>query len=150
MPVNYFVVQPAVCTGKDRLTQVQVGAQTSQGAALEWQIRWLQADPQSTIRLADERARELHKRTQQIVHIIRVCVVADQTIGEPYTLWGSVAGNVTAVKGAKFYVRGAIYGDLIVDPGGRCHVYGHVSGNLTSCSTTAATVTATQVMIQKD
>ena len=65
------------------MTQVQVGTQTSQGAAVEWQIRWLQADPQSTIRLADERARELHKRTQQIVHIIRVCVVADQTIGEP-------------------------------------------------------------------
>ena len=58
-------------------------------------------------------------------------LTGDQTIGEPYTLWGSVAGNVTAVKGAKFYVRGAIYGDLTVDVGGRCHVYGHVSGNLT-------------------
>src|SRR5439155_5265042 len=54
-------------------------------------------------------------------------LTGDQTIGEPYTLWGSVAGNVTAVKGAKFYVRGAIYGDLTVDPGGRCHVYGQVS-----------------------
>ena len=54
----------------------------------------------------------------------------DMTVSEPYTLWGSVAGNVTAVKGSKFYVRGAIYGHLTVLHGGRVHVFGNISGNL--------------------
>lgn len=54
----------------------------------------------------------------------------DQVISEPYTLWGSVAGNVTAANGCKFYVRGTIYGDLDVTYGGRVHVYGNVTGNL--------------------
>ena len=49
---------------------------------------------------------------------------------EPYTLWGSIAGNVTAVKGSKLYVRGAIYGNLTVLHGGRVHVYGNVTGDL--------------------
>ena len=54
----------------------------------------------------------------------------DVVIDEPYTLWGSIAGNVTAVKGSKFYARGTIYGDLTVLHGGRVHVYGNVTGNL--------------------
>jgi predicted acyltransferase (DUF342 family) len=54
----------------------------------------------------------------------------DQVIGEPYTLWGSIAGDATAVNGSKFYVRGTIYGDLTVLHGGRVHVYGKVTGNL--------------------
>ena len=54
----------------------------------------------------------------------------DQVIEQPYTLWGSIAGNVTATKGSKFYVRGTIYGDLTVLHGGRVHVYGKVTGNL--------------------
>ena len=54
----------------------------------------------------------------------------DQVVSEPYTLWGSIAGNVTATKGSKFYVRGTIYGDLDVLVGGRCHVYGKVTGHL--------------------
>ena len=58
-------------------------------------------------------------------------IAGDQVILEPYTLWGSVAGNVTATKGAKFYMRGAIYGNLAVLPGGRVHIFGNVSGNLT-------------------
>ena len=57
-------------------------------------------------------------------------LTGDQTIAEPYTLWGSVAGNVSAVKGSKFYVRGAIYGDLTVLHGGRVHIYGNITGNL--------------------
>jgi hypothetical protein len=52
-------------------------------------------------------------------------------IDEPYTLWGSIAGDVTAVKGSKFYVRGMIYGSLTVLHGGRVHVYGQVTGDLT-------------------
>ena len=52
-------------------------------------------------------------------------------ISEPFTLWGSIAGDVTAAQGAKFYVRGAIYGNLIVTPGGRVHVFGNISGDLT-------------------
>ncbi|HEX3358782.1 MAG TPA: hypothetical protein VHS31_17530, partial [Tepidisphaeraceae bacterium] len=31
----------------------------------------------------------------------------------------------------KLYVRGAIYGNLIVEFGGRVHVFGNVTGNLT-------------------
>ena len=58
-------------------------------------------------------------------------LAGDYVISEPFTLWGSIAGNVTATKGAKFYVRGAIYGNLAVLPGGRVHVFGNVSGNLT-------------------
>ena len=50
-------------------------------------------------------------------------IAGDQVIIEPYTLWGSVAGNVNASKGSKLYVRGAIYGDLTVMPGGRVHIF---------------------------
>jgi len=41
--------QRDVRAGKHRPTQIQVGAQTSQGAALERDIRWLQAHLESTI-----------------------------------------------------------------------------------------------------
>ena len=58
-------------------------------------------------------------------------LAGDITINEPYTLWGSIGGNVTAVNGSKFYMRGAIYGDLNVGPGGRVHVLGNISGNIT-------------------
>jgi len=54
----------------------------------------------------------------------------DQVVSEAYTLWGAIAGNVTATKGSKFYVRGTIYGDLEVLVGGRVHVYGKVTGSL--------------------
>jgi cytoskeletal protein CcmA (bactofilin family) len=54
----------------------------------------------------------------------------NQVIDEPYTLWGSIAGDVTAVKGSKFYIRGTIYGDLTILHGGRVHVYGKITGNL--------------------
>lgn len=55
----------------------------------------------------------------------------DQVIEQPYTLWGTVNGNVTAINGSKFYARGTIYGDLTVLHGGRVHVYGSVTGTLT-------------------
>ena len=55
----------------------------------------------------------------------------DAVIDEPYTLWGSIAGDVTAVQGSKFYVRGMIYGNLTVLHGGRVHVFGNVTGDLT-------------------
>jgi predicted acyltransferase (DUF342 family) len=58
-------------------------------------------------------------------------LAGNQTIEEPYTLWGSIAGDVTASDGAKFYMRGAIYGSLVVKPGGRVHVFGNISGDLT-------------------
>lgn len=57
-------------------------------------------------------------------------VKGKQVIDEPYTLWGSIAGNVTATKGSKFYMRGTIYGDLTVLHGGRVHVFGNVTGSL--------------------
>ncbi len=58
-------------------------------------------------------------------------IAGDITIEEPYTLWGSIAGDVTAAAGSKFYMRGAIYGSLIVKRGGRVHVYGNISGDMT-------------------
>lgn len=58
-------------------------------------------------------------------------IAGNVVITEPYTLWGSIAGNVTAADGAKLYVRGAIYGSLTVTAGGRVHVFGNVSGDLT-------------------
>lgn len=55
----------------------------------------------------------------------------DQVIDQPFTLWGSVVGSVTAIQGSKFYARGTIYGDLTVLHGGRVHVFGNVTGSLT-------------------
>jgi len=57
-------------------------------------------------------------------------VKGNQVVSEPYTLWGSVAGDVTVVKGSKFYMRGTVYGDLTVLHGGRVHVFGNVTGTL--------------------
>jgi cytoskeletal protein CcmA (bactofilin family) len=53
-----------------------------------------------------------------------------QVVSEPFTLWGSCAGDVTVVKGSKFYMRGTVYGDLTVLHGGRVHVYGNVTGTM--------------------
>jgi len=61
----------------------------------------------------------------------RGSLAGDITITEPYTLWGSVAGTVTALNGSKFYMRGTIYGDLNVEPGGRVHVLGNITGSIT-------------------
>lgn len=52
------------------------------------------------------------------------------TVFEPYTLWGSVGGNVNVIAGGKFYVRGSIYGNLIVEDGGRVHIFGNIAGDL--------------------
>lgn len=52
-------------------------------------------------------------------------------IYEPFTLWGSIGGDVRVIQGGKFYVRGAIYGNITVEYGGRAHIFGHVGGNLT-------------------
>src|SRR4051812_2719194 len=60
-------------------------------------------------------------------------ISGDLTISEPYTLWGSLAGNVSVVEGGKFYLRGSIYGNVVVEPGGRAHLLGNVSENLTVC-----------------
>ncbi|MEL7240512.1 MAG: hypothetical protein AAGK78_16770, partial [Planctomycetota bacterium] len=57
-------------------------------------------------------------------------VDGDITINEPYTLWGSVTGDLRVVEGGKVYVRGNVGQDLIVDFKGRVHVYGHVGGNI--------------------
>ncbi len=52
------------------------------------------------------------------------------TIDREYTLWGSIAGDVTVVKDGKFYMRGTIYGNLIAEDGGRVHILGNISGSL--------------------
>jgi cytoskeletal protein CcmA (bactofilin family) len=57
-------------------------------------------------------------------------LVGDMAIDEPLVLWGSITGNVRAVDGSKFYLRGVIYGDLTVFRHGRVHVFGSISGNL--------------------
>jgi cytoskeletal protein CcmA (bactofilin family) len=61
----------------------------------------------------------------------RGTIAGPVTIDEPYTLWGSIGGDVTVVDGGKFYMRGSIYGNLKVANGGRVHIYGNISGNLT-------------------
>lgn len=58
-------------------------------------------------------------------------LVGDTTIDEPMVLWGSITGNVRAVAGSKFYLRGVIYGNLDVERGGRVHIFGSISGSLT-------------------
>lgn len=50
---------------------------------------------------------------------------------EPFTLWGSVGGNVSVIDGGRLYVRGSVYGDLTLEPGARAHVLGTVTGNVT-------------------
>jgi len=57
-------------------------------------------------------------------------VKGKMVVDEPFTLWGSIAGDVTALKGSKFYLRGAIYGDLTVLHRGRVHIFGNITGNL--------------------
>lgn len=54
----------------------------------------------------------------------------DIVIHEPFTLWGSIAGDVCVIQGGKFYVRGAIYGNVTVEYGGRVHIFGNISGKL--------------------
>jgi cytoskeletal protein CcmA (bactofilin family) len=58
-------------------------------------------------------------------------VSGDVVVYEPYTLWGSVGGNVKVIEGGKLYVRGNIYGNLLVEAGGRVHIFGNVLGNVT-------------------
>ena len=38
---------------------------------------------------------------------------------------------MSVLNGSKFYMRGAIYGDMNVGPGGRVHVLGNITGNVT-------------------
>ena len=52
------------------------------------------------------------------------------TIAEPFTLWGSILGDVTVVDGGKVYVRGSIHGNLYVEKYGRVHIHGSVSGSV--------------------
>ncbi len=54
----------------------------------------------------------------------------DVLVCEPFTLWGSIGGDVRVIQGGKLYVRGAIYGNLAVEYGGRVHIFGNVAGNL--------------------
>ena len=58
-------------------------------------------------------------------------IKGDVVVYEPFTLWGSVAGDVKVIKGGKMYLRGAIYGNLTVEPGGRVHILGNISGDVT-------------------
>lgn len=58
-------------------------------------------------------------------------VPGDVVVYEPFTLWGSVGGNVSVIAGGKFYLRGSVYGNLTVEPGGRAHILGTLSGDLT-------------------
>ena len=67
---------------------------------------------------------------ERIMREERGRVSGDAVIAEPYTLWGTVMGDLKVLDGGKVYVRGNVGGDLIVDHGGRVHVYGHIAGNL--------------------
>lgn len=57
-------------------------------------------------------------------------IAGDVIVYEPFTIWGSVGGNVKVIEGGKLYLRGSIYGDLTVEFGGRVHIYGNVTGDL--------------------
>ena len=61
----------------------------------------------------------------------RGTIAGDYTVNEELTLWGSVGGTVTVVKGGKFYLRGAVYGDLVCEYAGRMHIFGRCTGSLT-------------------
>ena len=63
-------------------------------------------------------------------------IAGDMVVYEPFELWGNVGGNVTVVNGGKFYHRGAIYGNLIVENGARVHIYGQIKGNVTLAENT--------------
>jgi cytoskeletal protein CcmA (bactofilin family) len=58
-------------------------------------------------------------------------LAGDVVVYEPFTLWGSIGGNVTVIQGGKFYLRGSIYGNLLVEYRGRVHIYGNLTGDLT-------------------
>ena len=60
----------------------------------------------------------------------RGTIAGDLTVNEPFTLWGSVGGNVAVTEGGKFYLRGAVYGDITCEYGGRMHIFGRVTGSL--------------------
>lgn len=61
----------------------------------------------------------------------RGTLAGDVIVYEPFDLWGSIGGDVKVIEGGKFYVRGAIYGNLLVEFGGRVHIYGNVTGDIT-------------------
>jgi hypothetical protein len=58
-------------------------------------------------------------------------IPGEVVVYEPFTLWGSVGGDVKVIEGGKFYLRGSVYGDLLVEFGGRVHIYGSITGSLT-------------------
>jgi cytoskeletal protein CcmA (bactofilin family) len=58
-------------------------------------------------------------------------ISGDVVVYEPYTLWGSIGGDVKVIKGGKFYVRGNVYGNLLVEEGGRVHIFGNILGDVT-------------------
>ncbi len=60
----------------------------------------------------------------------RGTIAGPLVVHEPFTLWGTVGGDVTVVEGGKFYMRGSIYGDLNVEYGGRVHIHGNIAGSL--------------------
>jgi predicted acyltransferase (DUF342 family) len=64
------------------------------------------------------------------MHEERGQIAGPLVVFEPYTLWGSVGGDVTVVEGGKFYMRGSIYGNLNVEYGGRVHIFGNIAGDL--------------------
>jgi cytoskeletal protein CcmA (bactofilin family) len=58
-------------------------------------------------------------------------VSGDVVVYEPYTLWGSIGGDVKVIEGGRLYARGNVYGSLIVEFGGRVHIFGNIVGDLT-------------------
>lgn len=60
----------------------------------------------------------------------RGTISGDVVVHEPYTLWGTILGNVRVIDGAKFYIRGMVYGNVDVEPGGRMHLFGRISGKV--------------------
>ena len=48
----------------------------------------------------------------------RGTIAGDWVVSDAVELRGSVGGNVTVAEGGKLYMRGAVYGDILVEYGG--------------------------------
>lgn len=73
----------------------------------------------------------------------RGTIGGDVVVYEPFTLWGSVGGNVSVIDGGKFWLRGSVYGNVSVEAGGRVHILGSITGDLTVGEKAKVIVTGT-------
>src|SRR5688500_1273325 len=61
----------------------------------------------------------------------RGTIAGNYTDSDTLTLWGTIGGNLTVAEGGKCYLRGACYGDNLVQYGIRLHIFRRVAGSMT-------------------